>query len=876
MVKIQKKTHKTRVLLLALVMLAQALAFSVSFGTIQVNAAGITNTQYWNYKNIGNTNEYCSADILTSNSVIVAGSGTGQFSTEDSFTYAYIPVHGDCTIQAKLTQESCSDTSAKAGLMIRESLNNNSSNAFVALNRSNELIYQDRTVTSGQTTACAAVQTGITVPVYLKLTRVGNDIEAFKSTDGTNWSSMGNAQTINMDSKVYIGFASTSSNPDTLCTARFENIDVQFTDTVAPSAPQNLKAFDYDDLNCKLVWDEPYDDSGAALYEVYRDNNKIRSTNNCFLTVAADVGNSNTFYIKAIDAAGNISAASIETSLVTRKAMVSSGDVTNVRLNAKGLERLNARRQQQNLPLVQADTVQVGEEILTESTPNNVTVNGVSLDLNTVYSQSLPKFVDNSILPCFPNIGYQRYGDCMLWSSTYYTMTHMVGLSKIIEGGTWDAKNDTSKVFSPKFTYSIGSSAAQGMFGKLMETGSATLADVPYVDDGVEGWKVCTDLSTWKKAINYRMDQYGNISANQANLDRIKQVLNNGYVLSFGTDIGNLMPYETPVIDNPDSSVDDAYMVGKTVHNMIDANGVNEIEHQMTIVGYDDNIWWGDVNGDGIPQQDEKGIFKVANSWGTNPINGFYGYDGYWYITYDSIYPTSNFSQFNNSTRLPVLDELHWITPKRNYQPQLIADFTVSHAKANQLKIAVGYSDLDKTSPQAYLFSNSLTNLPKDKPFDCNSQGVAIDGNFAVDLTDFITRFNLDMSSRYKWYLMVGDDNGDGSPVTLKSFRIHNKTINKYAPYNSLMLPIQNDGGESFVCIDSNWLTIGDLDGDGIFTALDSALMKQYLEGTISDFPVEDDMWAGDVNGDGTINALDYASMKSFLLGTITIFPKEQ
>jgi hypothetical protein len=870
MKKILKKTYSARVLLLALVILIQSFIFNVGFGTIQVNATGITDKRYWNYKNIGDTNEYSTADIL-SNSVIVDGSGTGQFNTKDSFTYAYIPVHGDCTIRAEIINESCSDTSAKAGLMIRESLNDDSRNAFLALNLSNELIYQDRTITGGETTTCAAIESGITVPVYLKLTRTGNNIEAFKSNDGTNWSPIGNTQTINMDSKVYLGFASTSSNPNNLCTARFENIDVQYTDITAPSAPANLRVVDFDDSTCHLAWDEASDDSGVALYEVYKDNNLVGRTHNCSFAYSAYPGGSNTFNVVAVDAAGNKSAANSQTSIVTQNAMVSSADITNVRLNSKGLERLNARRQQQNLPLVQADTVQVGEEILTDSTLNNVTVEGVSVDLNTIYSLSLPKSVDNSTLPCFPNIGYQIYGDCTLWSSTYYTMTHMVGLSKIIAGGTWDAKNDTSKVFSPKFTYSIGSSPLQGMYGTLMEAGSATLADVPYADDGVQGKKVCTDLNAWENAINYRMDTYGTISTNQANLDRIKQFLNNGYIFSFGTDIGNFLPYGTPVIDNPDSSVNDAYMVGKKVYNMVDANGVNSVGHQMTLVGYDDDIWWGDVNGDGIPQQDEKGVFKIANSWGANN-----GYDGYWYITYDSIYPTSNFSQFNNSTRLPITNELNWITPKRNYQPQLIAEFTVSHAKADQLKIAVGYSDINKTLPEAYLFSNSLNFLPEKAPFDYNSQGVAVDGNFAVDLTDFITKFNLSMSSKYRWYLMVGDSSSDGSPVTLKSFRLHNKTSDRYATYSSSKLPIQNDGGDSFAYIDYSWLPVGDLDGDGMVTELDFTLMTSYLQGKISDFPVADDMWAGDVNGDGLINALDNAQIKRFLLGYITLFPKEQ
>ncbi len=69
---------------------------------------------------------------------------------------------------------------------------------------------------------------------------------------------------------------------------------------------------------------------------------------------------------------------------------------------------------------------------------------------------------------------------------------------------------------------------------------------------------------------------------------------------------------------------------------------------------------------------------------------------------------------------------------------------------------------------------------------------------------------------------------------------------------------------------------VGDVDGDGVVTGIDFAMMKQYLFGDIKDFPVVDDLWAGDVDGSGTIDALDFALMKQYLLKSIRWFPKEQ
>ncbi len=861
-------------ILVAFAVLIQLMLLSTDFGMIQVQARGVIDKDYWNYKNIGQTNEYSTADILASNTVIVAGSGSGEFNTEDSFTYAYIPVQGDCTIQAKLTSESGSDLSAKAGLMIRENLDTNSKNAFLALNRNNGLTYQCRTSVGGGTANIATASASF--PVYLKLKRTGNEFEAFMSTDGENWTKTGSTQTIEMGSKVYLGFASTSTNPDKLCTARFENVDVQYTDESSPSAPNNLRSVHVYNVSNYLKWDEASDDSGTVLYDVYSNGNLILRTHECSCSYAnIYFGKPVDYYVVAIDAAGNRSTASNKINIIAQNATVSSTDVKNIRLNSIGLNRLNATRQQQNKPLIEVDPVQVGEEVMTDNTPNNVNVQGTPVDLNTIYSESLPASVDNSTLPCFPNIGDQMFDDCLLWSSTYYAMTHMVGLAKINAGEEWDAKNDLSKVFSPKFTFPIGATSdGEPIFPKfktLLETGSATLADVPYVDDGVNGNKINANLSAWENAINYRMDRCGYIDASEANLGCIKQLLNDGYVLSFSTHINSFKEYPYPVKDNPDPSINDDYMVGKKVYYMLDGENGG---HQMTVVGYDDNIWWGDVNGDGIPQPEEKGIFKVANSWGAD-----FGYDGYCYITYDSIYGSSKFIEFNTSERRPIVhysrfNNFTWITPKRDYKPQLVAEFTVNHAKRDQFRISVGYSDKSQTVPESYFVPNGLNCIGQPIPFDANSVGVASDGNFAVDLTDFITKFNLDTSKEYRWYLMVGDENEDGSPATLKSFKVHDKIHDTYAVYSGSMF--QCDGNSNFAYVDYGWLSdmVGDLDGNGSIGDNDYSLIIDYIGGTINDFPVEHDMWSADVDGDGSISVFDAMSIKSYILGYINIFPK--
>lgn len=77
--------------------------------------------------------------------------------------------------------------------------------------------------------------------------------------------------------------------------------------------------------------------------------------------------------------------------------------------------------------------------------------------------------------------------------------------------------------------------------------------------------------------------------------------------------------------------------------------------------------------------------------------------------------------------------------------------------------------------------------------------------------------------------------------------------------------------GEDGYLINLNWFkfikkdvnpTLGDLNGDSSVNATDYSLMKMYLLGTITDFPVENDLVAGDLNKDGFIDALDLAILR--------------
>ncbi|HEX3029225.1 MAG TPA: carbohydrate-binding protein, partial [Clostridia bacterium] len=68
-------------------------------------------------------------------------------------------------------------------------------------------------------------------------------------------------------------------------------------------------------------------------------------------------------------------------------------------------------------------------------------------------------------------------------------------------------------------------------------------------------------------------------------------------------------------------------------------------------------------------------------------------------------------------------------------------------------------------------------------------------------------------------------------------------------------------------------VVVGDLNGDTYVDAVDYALLKMYLLGSVKDFPVENDLVAADLNADKAIDALDFAVFKQYLLGTVKELP---
>jgi hypothetical protein len=147
--------------------------------------------------------------------------------TADQFHFAYKTLTGPGTIIARVDSVQNTHDWAKAGVMIRETLDPDSKNSFLCVTPGNGVSSQQR-LDTGATTSHTN-QTEITAPHWVKLERdVAGNFIASQSTNGSNWQPVGSAVPLNvpMTSDVYVGLAVTSHAAAETCEAKFSNVTI--------------------------------------------------------------------------------------------------------------------------------------------------------------------------------------------------------------------------------------------------------------------------------------------------------------------------------------------------------------------------------------------------------------------------------------------------------------------------------------------------------------------------------------------------------------------------------------------------------------------------------------------------------------------------
>ncbi|MRS05049.1 DUF1349 domain-containing protein [bacterium] len=172
---------------------------------------------------------------------ITAG-GADIWGTADQFHFTYCEVEGDFQITVHLETFSKADLYSKAGIMVRETLDEGSRHAFMVAFPDNNLRnhnnggieFQYRTDTDGECVAIYPENDKAVPPVYpvdfplvwMKLIRYGSHFEAFFSRDGKLWN-LYCAYELALASKLLAGLGVTSHNPGETVTARFSGLEIK-------------------------------------------------------------------------------------------------------------------------------------------------------------------------------------------------------------------------------------------------------------------------------------------------------------------------------------------------------------------------------------------------------------------------------------------------------------------------------------------------------------------------------------------------------------------------------------------------------------------------------------------------------------------------
>ena len=151
------------------------------------------------------------------------------FDESDHFNYVYKQLSGAGSIVVKVESITNTSNSAKAGVMIRETLDPGSKHAFTFMRPDGGVRFNRRIEVLGET--YNSVENGLALPHWVKLERGGGSgqLTAYHSTDGITWvpvddQNMGSLDTVLMNNVVYIGLALSSNNTGATCEAKFSNV----------------------------------------------------------------------------------------------------------------------------------------------------------------------------------------------------------------------------------------------------------------------------------------------------------------------------------------------------------------------------------------------------------------------------------------------------------------------------------------------------------------------------------------------------------------------------------------------------------------------------------------------------------------------------
>ncbi|WP_428940312.1 Ig-like domain-containing protein [Fontivita pretiosa] len=181
--------------------------------------------QHWSSLDIGTIGTIggSAAFDAASGTYSIVASGADIGSSSDQFRFSYVPINGDTTITAQVLSLTNTNGSAKAGVMIRDSLTANARHAMLAVTPTAGIQFLRRTSAGSSTSSSTQAAAG--APYWLRLARSGSTFTTSFSADGISWTA-GSSLSISMGTTVYVGLAVSSRDTSLTTTARFANVSI--------------------------------------------------------------------------------------------------------------------------------------------------------------------------------------------------------------------------------------------------------------------------------------------------------------------------------------------------------------------------------------------------------------------------------------------------------------------------------------------------------------------------------------------------------------------------------------------------------------------------------------------------------------------------
>ncbi len=209
-----------------------------SFTTGATTGGGGSVPTPWQTQDVGAVGTAGSASFANG-AFTVAGAGADIWGSADAFRYVYQGVNGDSTIVARVTSIQNTNSYAKAGVMLRESLTAGSAHVLLNVRPGGNLEFMTRGSTGGATTYLGGSTQA--VPAWLKLERSGNTVTASVSSNGSTWSTVGST-TVSFGATARLGLVVNSHNTGVLNTSTFDNATVTTGSAPPPPPPPGLPA----------------------------------------------------------------------------------------------------------------------------------------------------------------------------------------------------------------------------------------------------------------------------------------------------------------------------------------------------------------------------------------------------------------------------------------------------------------------------------------------------------------------------------------------------------------------------------------------------------------------------------------------------------